>query len=281
MKLRCVATIITGCLYLASLGAGAACAAEDATTPLALLERAYDRTLRAPGVRSVELAVHRGGRLVSRRAFDVAYRRDADSAQSLLRFTAPSYLRGDGLLVLESGSGTSDVWLYQAGERRARRVGSTQHADAFYGSDLSFEELEHPRFDTWSLQRADGDASGCACDVIEARPARDSQYGRLLLWIDRERAAIARIDFFRGAETEPVKRLTVSLDRAMEKNGHLHVEHMRIEQVGRDAWTDVATVRMEIDPGISGAVFSAGALEREGDDLYALSERHAAIGETP
>lgn len=256
----------------------AAHASEDAL--LASVQRAYDRTLCAPGVRSLELAIHRGGRLVAKRAFDVAYRRDAQASQSLLRFTAPSYLRGDGLLVLETGAGTSDVWLYQAEERRPRRVGSTQHADAFYGSDLSFEELEHQSFATWRLRALPGDAD-CNCDVVEARPTRDSQYGRLVLWIDRSRAAIARIDFFRGDDAEPAKRLTVSLDGVAEQAGYLHVPLFRIEQVGRNAWTEVATLRMEVDPEIPAAVFSAAGLEREGDDLYALAARLAVVEVAP
>jgi hypothetical protein len=169
------------------------------------------------------------------------------------------------------------VWLYQAAERRARRVGSTQLADAFYGSDLSFEELEHPRFEAWTLRRLPDDPA-CACDVVEAIPASSSQYGRLVLFVDRARTAIARIDFHRGSDPDPVKRLTVSLDGAVEEAGYLRLPQMRIEQVGRDAWTDVVTERMEIDPDIPASLFSAAALERETDDLFDVRERHAANG---
>jgi Outer membrane lipoprotein-sorting protein len=253
--------------------------ANDAA-PLALVQRAYDRTLRAPGVRSIELSVHRAGRLVSRRAFDVAYRRDEHGAQSLMRFTAPTYLRGDALLVLETPTGVSDVWLYQAEERRPRRVGSTQNADAFYGSDLSFEELEHQRFADWRLRRLPDDAV-CDCATVEAFPPADSQYGRLVLWIDRGHDAVARIDFFRGSEREPMKRLTVALDDAVEDAGFLRIKRMRVEQIDRDAWTEVATVRMEIDPAISPRLFSAANLERENDDLYELAVRHVAQGVAP
>jgi len=52
--------------------------------------------------------------------------------------------------------------------------------------------------------------------------------------------------------------------------------NQRIEQVGRDAWTDIETARMTVEPAIPAAVFSASVLEREGDDLYALVTRHAA-----
>ena len=247
-----------------------------------LLRDAFDRTLHAPGVRSVELRVYRGGRLVSRRAFDVAYRRDAENARSLLRFTAPNYLRGHALLVLETPEGASDTWLYQAEERRPRRVGTAHKADSFYGSDLSFEELEHQRFENFALRRLpDASEGGAPCAVIEAVPRRDSQYGRLVAWIDRARTGVARVDFHRGSDAEPSKRLRVALGEVVEEAGFLRVQHMRIEQIGREAWTDVETSRMEIDPVISAEAFSASLLEREGEDLYALVGRHGATGEEP
>lgn len=266
---------LAGLMLVAAALAGARGA--DQTPPLhALVQRAFDRTLNAPGVRSVELRIHRGGRLVSRRAFDIAYRRDAATAQSLLRFTAPAYLRGHALLVLEAPDGASDTWLYQAEERRPRRVGATHKADAFYGSDLSFEDLEHQRFASWTLRALpDETRDGAPLAVVEAIPPGASQYGRLVVWIDRAKAAVARIDFFRGAEREPMKRLSATLDDVTERSGHLHVRHLRIEQIGRDAWTDVETQRIEIDPGISPEIFSASVLEREGEDLYELATRHA------
>ncbi len=174
-------------LAVALLGAHSG-AGEDAVPERSdreLLRDAFERTLHAPGVRSVELRVYRSGRLVSRRAFDVAYRHDAGGARSLLRFTAPNYLRGHALLVLETPEGMSDTWLYQAEERRPRRVGTAHKADSFYGSDLSFEELEHQRFDHFELRRLpDATEAGVSCAVIEAVPQRDSQYGRLVAWID-------------------------------------------------------------------------------------------------
>lgn len=248
----------------------------------ALVQRAFDRTLHAPGVRSLELHVHRNGHLVSRRAFDLAYRRDASSARSLLRFTAPAYLRGHALLVIGTNDGTSDTWLYQAEERRPRRIAATHKADSFYGSDLSFEELEHPRFEHWSLRllEPEGDADSNHV-VVEATPLRESQYGKLVVWIDRSREAVARVDFHRSADAAPHKRLRISLDDAAEEDGFLRIAHMRIEQLGRDAWTDVETARMSVVPAIPAEIFSAAVLEREGDDLHALVTRRTPSEPTP
>ena len=43
--------------------------------------------------------------------------------------------------------------------------------------------------------------------------------------------------------------------------------HGRLEQLGRDAWTDVETARMTVEPAIPAEVFSASVLEREGDEM--------------
>ncbi len=279
MRTRVAMLLFAFALLGARSGTESAGAAERGDREL--LRDAFERTLHAPGVRSMELRVHRGGQLVSRRAFDVAYRRDAENARSLLRFTAPNYLRGHALLVLETPDGVSDTWLYQAEERRPRRVGTAHKGDSFYGSDLSFEELEHQRFEHFALRRLpDAQENGADCIVIEAVPQRESQYGRLVVWIDRARNGVARIDFHRGGDAEPSKRLRVTLAGAVEEAGFLRIEHMRIEQIGRDAWTDVETSRMEIDPAISEEVFSASLLEREGEDLYALVGRHPERGAT-
>ena len=75
--------------------------------------------------------------------------------------------------------------------------------------------------------------------------------------------------------------MRVSLDGVEEEDGFLRIAHMRIEQLGRDAWTDVETARMTVEPAIPAEVFSASVLEREGDDLYALVTRHATGRRAP
>jgi hypothetical protein len=270
-------TVLAASVALALAAAPLALAGEapGACSLCDLMRRAFERTFQQPGVRSVELRVERSGQRVSRRAFDLAYRRDGEVARSLLRFTAPEYLRGNALLIVDHG-GKSDTWLYQPEERRPRRVGTAQKGDSFYGSDLSFEDLERPHWDEWRLARQDDRVeAGRACTVVEALPPRDSQYAKLLAWIDRERLGIARIDFYRTSAAEPIKRLRVSLADAAEERGFLRIAHMEIEQIGRDARTRIDYSRVAIDPELAANVFSAVRLERAGRDLFDLAEGSA------
>ena len=243
-------------------------------SPLAIVEQAFERMFNYPSVRSVRLRIYRNGRLVSRRNFDIVYQRLEGQGHTLLRFTEPEYLRGNGLLIIESSRGTNDAWLYQPEERRPRRVGTHQKGDSFFGSDLTYEDLEHQAWSRYELARqADATVDGQATYVIEAQPPADSQYSKLLIWIEKARLAVARIDFYRGSSSEPRKTLRVSMDTIAEQDGVLMPRFMLVEQHGREASTRVEFVRFEIDPGITARVFSAMRLQRENEDLFDLVRR--------
>ncbi|HSJ98642.1 MAG TPA: outer membrane lipoprotein-sorting protein [Myxococcota bacterium] len=267
-------------LALASAPLALAEAAEDATRDR--VQRAFDRTFQQPGVRRIELRVARAGREVARRRFELAHRREGWGARSLLRFVAPDYLRGHALLIVDAGAGQPpDTWLYQPEERRPRRVGVTQKGDAFYGSDLSYEDLERADWRRWRVATVESaEEGGVACLVLDAWPPAGSQYGRLRVWLATQLEGVARIDFFgrAGARPEagepPFKRLRVPLGGVEAEQGYLRVRRIEVEAVGRDARTELVVERLVIDPAIAASLFSAVRLEREGQGLFELAEQH-------
>ena len=267
---------------LALLLAPMAMAQSAAEAAIAQLRRAFDRTFHQPGVRLVELRVSRGERVVAQRRFEMAHRADPAGSRSLVRFVAPDYLRGHALLVVDSEDGADDIWIYQPEERRPRRIGSSQKGDAFYGSDLAFEDLERTRWDRWRISAwVPTEEDGEPCLVADAWPTPDSQYGRLRIWIATRVDGVLRIDFFGPGEegtragARPLKRLRADLADAVEDQGYLRLRRIVIEQIGRDARTELVIERIAIDPAIAASVFSAMRLEREGEGLFDLAERHA------
>ncbi len=248
----------------------------------AQLRRAFDRTFHPPGVRLIDLRVLRGERVVAHRRFEMAHRSDPASSRSLIRFVAPEYLRGHALLIVDSQEGPSDTWVYQPEERRPRRAGTSQKGDSFYGSDLALEDLERTRWDRWRIEAwLPVEEGGEACLVADAWPPPESQYGRLRIWIATRVEGVLRIDFFARGEdgtragAQPLKRLRTELADAVDEHGFLQFRRFAIEQVGRDARTELAIERIAIDPAISKSIFSAMRLEREGEGLFELAERHA------
>jgi hypothetical protein len=243
-------------------------------SPLALVETAFDRMFNYPSVRSVTLRIERAGRVSALRSFEVAYARGTGRGRTLLRFTAPDYLRGSALLILEEDDGRSDVWIYQPELRRARRVGASHKGDAFFGSDLSFEDLEHHAWRRFRLaRRPDAMEQGRACYVVAAEPPADSQYSKVVAFVERDRLALLRVDFHRGGSAEPQKSLVVAPAEIDEVAGILRPRRMRIEQHGRAAATEVVFDRIESESPIAEAVFGSMRLERSGEDLFELVER--------
>jgi hypothetical protein len=263
-------------LALFVLAVARAASAEDAAppSPQAIVETAFDRMFNYPSVRSVTLRIERAGRISALRSFDVAYARGAGRGRTLLRFTAPDYLRGSALLILEEPDGRNDVWIYQPELRRARRVVASHKDDAFFGSDLSFEDLEHHAWRRFGLTRlADAEEQGRPCYVVAAVPPEDSQYSKIVAWVERERLALLRVDFHRGGGERPQKSLLVAPGEIEGEGTVLRPRRMRMTQHGRAAATDVVFERIESGGPIAEEVFGAMRLERTGEDLFELVER--------
>jgi hypothetical protein len=61
--------------------------------------------------------------------------------KTLLIFRDPPDVRGTTLLTHENRGGDDDQWLYLPALRRSRRIGSSNKASSFVGSELAYEDL--------------------------------------------------------------------------------------------------------------------------------------------
>lgn len=274
--MRAAAAILLGLLAVSGAAHGEPDAAEDAVSPssLQIVQAAFDRMFNYPSVRSVTLRIHRHGDRVTYRSFDVVYKKIDGLGRTLLRFTEPEYLRGNTLLIIEEEDGRNDIWIYQRELRRPRRVLAGHKGDSFYGSDLSFEDLEHHDWRRFELRRLpDTTVQGKRALVVEAETPSDSQYSKVVATIERDRLALLRLDLFKAGSREPIKSLELLSSEIKEQDGVLKPERMWVRQPGRDASTEVVFDQIEDDPQIADSVFATMRLERSGEDLYRLVER--------
>ncbi len=274
MKAR--AALLLALLAASATASGAPDALEDAVEPSALqiVETAFDRMFNYPSVRTVTLRIHRQGDRITYRSFDVVYKKVDGRGRTLLRFTEPEYLRGNTLLIIEEEDGRNDTWIYQRELRRPRRVLAGHKGDPFYGSDLSFEDLEHHDWRRFDLQRhPDTTLQGRRAFVVEAETPSDSQYSKVVATVERDRFALLRLDLFKAGSGEAIKSLELAADEITEDGGILKPDRMWVRQPGRDAATEVIFDQIEDDPEIADSVFAAMRLERSGEDLYRLVER--------
>jgi Outer membrane lipoprotein-sorting protein len=271
-----IALVALAAAFLSGAARAGGAAEEDLAGPSAreILQTAFDRMFNYPSVRSVTLRIHRGDTRVTVRSFDVVYKRVEGRGRTLLRFTEPEYLRGNALLIIEETDGRNDIWIYQTEQRRPRRVIASHKAEPFYGSDLSFEDMEHHDWRRFEATRLpDTTEQGRRAFTVEARPRSESQYSKLRAVVEQDRMALLRLDLFKAGSEQPIKHLEIAPDEVVEKDGILEPRRMWVRQEGRDAATEVVFERIQSDPRIADEVFASMRLGQSGLDLFKLVER--------
>jgi hypothetical protein len=229
-----------------------------------LLDRAYQSLYGADFVQVVRMTSRaRSGRALARR-LQLTRKQSVQPGKWLVRFIEPTQVRGTSLLVLEQTSRDDDVFVYLPALRKVRRLSSAQRYDSFFGTDLSYEDLEPKRAADYEASIVGGDAvEGTPCTLVEARPRPEvsSEYERSVACIDPLRAVALRIDYYRRGV--PYKRLEVS--RVERVEDRFIPFDVRVLNLARGSETRIETESYELRAGIPDSLFTAASLE-QGDE---------------
>ena len=121
-------------------------------------------------------------------------------SKAILRFTAPSEVKGVALLVVNHPDRASDQWMWTPALERDRRIALQDRSARFFGTDFSFEDLEERDINQFSYKLMGEDTTaGAPCWKLESRPTKTkaSQYTSSQLWIRKDNYAIVRIDHYK------------------------------------------------------------------------------------
>jgi outer membrane lipoprotein-sorting protein len=231
-------------------------------TPVEILQSAFDRLFNYTSARRVTMRIHRDGRRVIIRGFDMVYKDVDGEGRTFLRFREPEYLRETALLILEVQGRSDDVWIYLPELRKPRRISTSEKADSFYGSDLTYEDLEHHEWSRYQVSaRPDARVFERDCFVLEAIAPPTSQYSRVVAYVEKERVALLRVDFFKGKSPSPVKMLELNPNELRVEGEVLVPARMSMRLVGREGSTEVTFDRIEVGAKIADDAFSVMLLE--------------------
>jgi hypothetical protein len=269
--------VAMACALAAALAAGALAQGGDAgpPAPAALLERAFRNLYGDDFVQVMSLATRRRGSRALVRRVQLVRKQSTRPGRSLVRFLDPPEVRRTSVLILEAAERYDDLFVFLPALGRVRRVAAGQRADSFFGTDLSYEDVEPKYAEDWEARLVEaGSEAGTPCLVLDIRPrsAESSTYERMASCIEPERALVLRTQFFRdGLE---VKRLRVDPRDVREVAGRQipFVLSMTTPRLGSE--TVVTTERYDLHAGLPEAIFTQSNLET-GD---AEGDRRAADG---
>jgi hypothetical protein len=238
-----------------------AVAEEPPLDPQALLARAFANLYADDYIQTLDLASEGPGLRPLSRTLQILRKQSARPGKALVRFLEPPDVRRTSILILENEKASDDLWVYLPALRMTRRLSASQRADSFFGTDLSYEDVEPKHAEDWDVVPgpAAEDAEGCVALEIRAKPGIESTYERMISCIEPSRALILWTDFYRkGAR---IKRLRMD-PASVQPVGDRFIPHLiTMENLKTRSLTRVRTLSYELIEGLPEKLFSTWNLE--------------------
>ena len=183
---------------------------------------------------------------------------------SIARLTAPEYLRGMTILTIEQRSRGYDAFVFLPSLGKSRRVSAAQKDDAFFGSDLTYRDLERKRIDEFELgEVVVAERDGEVIYRIGADLARKGKYARVEFDVAQSDHAILAERYYKRFEEEP-SRVVESVRSAMvEQEGHVLPTLLHVSDFRRGGTTVVRIKGLRVDASIPDRIFTVAALDQE------------------
>jgi hypothetical protein len=251
-------------LALSLAGWRPALAREDAAPQAAraLLERAFANRYDVDFASVIELVVRSDTGQERRRTLHAVSKVIDGRIHSLARLVAPEHLRGLTVLMMESADRRYDAFLYLPSQARVRRVTTAQRGDAFFGTDVTYADLERQRADDYLLAGLEpGARDGESVHLIDATPVRVYGYARVRFAIAAADLAILETAYWKRGAQEPYRVIRAERASMVSQGGHVLPTHIAVESRDRGTTTEVWIRGLRIDPEIDARLFSVKTLE--------------------
>jgi hypothetical protein len=183
---------------------------------------------------------------------------------SIARLTAPEYLRGMTILTIEQRDRGNDAFVFLPSLGKTRRVSAAQQDDAFFGSDLTFDDLERKRLDQYELGEFEvAEHRGEAIYRIGAKLLRKGAYSRIEFDVAQSDHAILATRYYKRDEEKPYRVLEAARSAMVEKEGHVLPTSLLVTDSVRGGTTLVRIEGLRVNPPISDRIFTVATLEQE------------------
>jgi hypothetical protein len=219
---------------------------------------------------SALMQTYDGDTLARERSFDVAEQTDPQGAhKTFLRFTGPADVQGATFLHLSPRGERDQQWLWTPASRKVRRLAEAQQDENFFGSDLSYRDLELiVRIQQWT--DADSTATllgeeavaGRASHLVELIPGNDEfPYSRYRLWFDTSDLLLWQVEVYDAKDRDKLlKRVTLrDYDRV---EGFATAREADVRNVPADTHTRMLIRDVRYNRGVGEDTFTLGNLSR-------------------
>ena len=258
-----VAAICVAALLLAAAAGGNGFGVSADSPAEGLLDRAFRNRYDLDTAQRIDLTVRNRAGAERRHVVEIATKRIDGQLHSLGRFIQPPDLRGTSILTIENRDRSDDHFVYFPYLKSVRRIGSSQRADSFMGTDLTYEDFERryaQDYDVVSESPATLDDEDVV--LVFASPKYDSGYALGEFAIATSDYAILRIRYFKErGSVEPFKVLRAPRARMSRIDGHTIPLWMEVTDLRRRTTTEVRVEQLDVNPVLPDELFTAVSLQ--------------------
>ena len=233
--------------------------------PRKLLERAFTNQHDVDTTATIELVIRNRSGQERSRTFQAASKIIDDRMHAIGRLTHPAHLRGMTILQIEALDRSHDAFIYLPSSQNVRRVSTAQRGDSFFGTDVTYEDLERRYAKDYEIiDLSTGRIGGEPTHVVRARPRLRHSYHEVVFWLAQSDQVILQVHYFKRGADEPY-RTVVAPRASMQKTGdHTLPTRLVVHNLARGTTTEAIYQKLAIDPEIDDRVFSVRTLQQKG-----------------
>jgi hypothetical protein len=244
----------------------AAADAVDASldSPSKLLQRAFTNLYEVDSTASIELVIRNRSGQERRRNFESASKIIGGRMHSIGRLTYPGHLRGMTILQVEAKDRSHDAFIYLPSAKSVRRVSTTQRGDSFFGTDVTYEDLERRNADDFDvIELSAGRIDGEPTHVLRAQPILAQTYYEVVFWLAESDLAILQAHYFKRDAQEPYRTIAAPRASMQASGGHTLPTRLIVENLARGTTTEVMYHDLAVNSEIDNRIFSIRTLEQK------------------
>jgi outer membrane lipoprotein-sorting protein len=186
--------------------------------------------------------------------------------RTLMEFTGPADVTGSLFLHLSPRGDKDQQWLWTPVTRKARRLADAGRDENFFGTDLSYRDLELlVRIQQWTDEEStatllpEETIDGKRCHVVELLPKnKEFPYSKYRLWFDATDYLLWQVDIYEDADV--FKRAS---PRHYERSGkYATAREAKMETLKYNTHTLFKIENVRYDSGVSDDLFSVASIQK-------------------
>ena len=249
---------------IASAAVASAWAQNAQPSSASVLSAAFANRYEVDAISRIELVMSNGSGEERRRKVQYITKMIEQRLHSIARLTAPEYLRGMTILTIERRNRGHDAFVFLPSLGKTRRVTTAQKGDAFFGSDLTYGDLERKRIHEFDLGAlAVSEREGEAIYRIGGALVRKGNYSRVEFDIAQSDGAILETRYYKRREQRPYRVLEAPRSAMVEQGGHVLPTRLLVSDVLRGTSTVVLITDFRVNASISDRIFTVATLEQQ------------------